>query len=181
MHYLKHFYYKILKYDSINKFSQINSTRLPRLKKIILNFSCKKTDLKQLASSLLALEIISNQFGVLTITKKSNILLKIREGQPVGCKVTLQNKNLFNFFEKTIMKIFPTLKTFTEFKCSAKLKKSAFSYQIHEIFSFFELENHYHLFSSLPKLDIVLVTSAKTKKELVFLLRSFQFPFKNEL
>lgn len=178
MHFLKNFYYKILRYDLINKFTYNNTNNLPKLKKVILNFGFNKNDIKQFMAGLLAFELISNQKGILTTTKKPNILLKIRKGNPIGCKVTLQNRNLFNFFGKMILRIFPMLKTFDEFKLTRKLRINTFSYEIRETFSFFELENHYYYFSHLPKLDITLVTTAKSKKELIFMLNSFQFPLK---
>lgn len=98
MHLLKNFCSKILKYDLINKFKYNKTNKLPKLKKLVLNFGSQKSDLKQLAAGLLAFELIANQKGVLTTTKKSNILFKIRKGDPIGCKVTLQSQNLFVFF-----------------------------------------------------------------------------------
>lgn len=178
MHFLEKFYIKTLKYDLINKFIYKNINQLPKLQKIILNFGSKKSDIKQLASSLLAFELIANQKGILTTTKKSNILLKIRKGNPTGCKLTLQKYNLFNFFGKTVIEIFPKLKNFTGFSINQKLKKNAFSYELHETFSFSELENHYYYFSNLPKLDITIVTTARNKTELIFLLKSLQFSIK---
>lgn len=180
MHFLENFYFKTLKYDLINKFVYNNTNKLPKLKKIILNFGSKTADIKQLSSGLLAFELIANQKGILTTTKKSNILLKIRKGNPTGCKLTLQKYNLFNLFKKTIVEVFPKLKNFNGFTQTRKIKKNAFSYELHDTFSFSELEGHYYLFNNLPKLDITIITTAKDKKELIFILKSLQFPFKNE-
>lgn len=180
MHFLEHFYFKTLKYDLINKFVYHNTNNLPKLKKIILNFGSKTADIKELASSLLAFELIANQKGVLTTTNKSNILLKIRKGNPTGCKLTLQKYNLFNLFRKTIIEVFPKLKNFNGFTQNQRIKKNVFSYEIHDTFSFSELEGHYYLFNNLPKLDITIVTTTKNKEELIFILRSLQFPFLNK-
>lgn len=179
MHFLENFYFKTLKYDLINKFVYDNTNKLPKLKKIILNFGSKTADIKQLSSGLLAFELIANQKGVLTTTKKSNILLKIRKGNPTGCKLTLQKYNLFNFLKKTIIEIFPKLKNFNGFTRNRKIKKNALSYELHDTFSFSELERHYYFFNNLPKLDITIITTTKNKKELKFILKSLQFPFKN--
>jgi len=116
---------------------------------------------------------------MLTVTTKSNILLKIHKGEFNGCKLTLQNKNLFNFVQKIIIEIFPGLKNLNKVKSIQKLKRGIFSYEIYEIFKFPELRNHYYYFFDLPKLDITIVTTASNKKELVFILNSFQFPFKH--
>lgn len=180
MHFIENFYFKTLKYDLLNKFMYNNTHKLPKLKKIILNFGSKTANIKQLSSGLLAFELIANQKGTLTTTKKSNILLKIRKGNPTGCKLTLQKYNLFNIFRKTLFEIFPKLKNFNGFIQSRKIKKNAFSYEIHDTFSFSELEGHYYFFNNLPKLDITIITTTQNRKELIFLLKSLQFPFKNE-
>ena len=179
MHFLKNFYSKTLKYDLINKFTYKKTTDLPEIKKIILNFGFKTPDIKQLSSSLLAFELITKQKGILTTTKKSIVSLKIRKGNPTGCKLTLQKNNLFNFIEKILIKTFSKLKNFNEFNLTRKIKKNTFSFEIHDTFSFSELENHYYYFENLSKLDITIVTSTKNKYELLFILKSFQFPFKN--
>ena len=90
MHFLDYFYTKTLKFDLINKFYYKELKNLPKLKKIVLNFNCRTTNLKTLATHLLALELITNQKSNLTISKRPNLLLKIRKGNPVGCKVILK-------------------------------------------------------------------------------------------
>ena len=97
MHFLEHYYQNTIKYDLINKFKYNNLNSLPKLKKIVLNFNCKNSDLKQLAASFLALELITGQTSILTTVSKPNILLKIRKGQPTGCKIILQNKVMYKF------------------------------------------------------------------------------------
>lgn len=177
MHFLEKFYNKTLKYDFINKFVYNKTKNLPQLKKIILNFGCKTADIKQLATSLLAIELIINKKGTLTKTKYSNILLKIRKGNPTGCKATLYNFQLFTFFSVLLIEVFPNLKNFSGFNVTKQLKNSVFSYKLQETFSFLELRTHYYLFNNLPKLNITLITNSKTKEELIFLLTSFQWPF----
>ena len=179
MPFLEDFYLKTLRYDLINKFIYNSPNKLPKLKKIVLNFGSKTADIKELSSSLLAFELISNQRGVLTKTKKSNILLKIRKGNPTGCKVTLHKFNLFTFFEKTLVEIFPRLKNFTGLNLTRKIKKNTFSYELHDTFSFTELESHYYYFNNLPKLDVTIVTTSTNKTELIFILKSLKFPLKN--
>jgi large subunit ribosomal protein L5 len=178
MHFLEHFYMKTLKYDLANKFLYKSTKKMPKLKKIILNFGCKTSDIKHLASSLLALELITNQKGTMTTTKHSNILLKIRKGNPTGCKITLRKNKMLDYFSKILIEIFPKLKNFEGFKFNRKIKKNYFSYELHDTFNFTELEEHYYLFNNLSKLDITLVTSTETKKELLFILKSLQFPLK---
>jgi large subunit ribosomal protein L5 len=178
MHFLEHFYIKTLKYDLANKFLYKSTKKIPKLKKIILNFGCKTSDIKHLASSLLALELITNQKGTMTTTKHSNILLKIRKGNPTGCKITLRKNKMLDYLSKILIEIFPRLKSFEGFKFNRKIKKNYFSYELHDTFNFTELEEHYYLFNNLAKLDVTLVTNTETKKELLFVLKSLQFPLK---
>jgi large subunit ribosomal protein L5 len=178
MHFLEKFYSKTLKYELINKFKYNNTKNLPKLEKIILNFGCKTAEMHQLASCLLAVELITNQKGTFTKTKHANILFKIRKGNPTGCKITLQKFNLFNFLYRILSEVFPKLKNFKGFTVTKKMKKRTFSYELHETFSFSELEKHYYLFNNLPKLSVTVITSSKTKLELIYLLKSFQFPFR---
>ena len=167
-----------MRHDLINKFLYNHTKELPKLKKIILNFGSKTTGMKNLAANLLALELITNQKGILTTTKHSNIILKIRKGNPTGCKVTLRGSNMFHFLSKTLIEIFPKVKDFKGLTLTKKMKKNVFSYELHETFSFHELEEHYYLFHNLPKLDVTVVTDSKIKEELVFILKSLQIPFK---
>jgi large subunit ribosomal protein L5 len=180
MHFLKKFYNKTLKYELINKFSFKSTKKLPNIKTIVLNFGCKTADIKQLASCLLALELISNQKGKITKTKYSKILFKIRKGNPTGCKITFNKYNKFQFLELLNVEIFPKLKNFYGLNTKT-LKKNNFSYELKNIFSLSELEKNYYLFNNLPKLDISIVASNSDKKNkaLIFLLKSYQLPFKN--
>jgi large subunit ribosomal protein L5 len=173
MNFLKHFYNIILKYDLLNKFNYNKTKNLPKIKKIILNFGCKNTKLKNLASSFLALELISSKKGYLTKTKKSNIFLKLRKGNPVGCKVILTNKQMFNFLERNLTELFFKEKNFLKLNIKNQMKKNFFSFDLHNKFNFTELEKHYYLFNELDKLDITIVLNLK--KELVFILKSFKF------
>jgi large subunit ribosomal protein L5 len=179
MQFLENFYIKILKYELINKFLYYNTNQLPKIKNITLNFGCKTADLKELASCLLALKLISNKKGKLTTTKYSNIIFKIRKGNPTGCKVMLSKFQMFNFFSKMVIEVFPKLKNFNGFILSKKIKKNTFSFEIYDNFSFLELENNYSLFKNLPKLNLTIILKSKNKLELIYLLKSFQFPFKN--
>lgn len=175
MTFFKNFYKTIFKYDLLNKFNYTRTKNLPVIKKIILNFGCKNTKLKNLAASFLALELISCQKGILTKTRKSNLFLKIRKGNPVGCKVVLKNKQMFCFLERNLNEILPKEKNTYKINKNNLISKNFFSYEIHNKFTFNELEKHYYLFNDLEKLDITLVINVTFNKELFFLLKSFKF------
>lgn len=176
MNFLEIFHLKALKYDLFNKFLYKKTKHFPKIKKIIFNFTCDQNNLKYLSSILLTLQLITYQKSKITTSKQSNIFLKIRKGNPVGCKVTLRKYALFYSITNFLINIFPKLKNFTGFKVSKTYQFNTFSYTIKDILIFSELSNYYHLFNNLPKLKITLVTNAKTKTELLFLLTTLKFP-----
>jgi large subunit ribosomal protein L5 len=178
MNFLEIFYIKTLKYDLINKFSYSTIKKLPKIKKIVLNFGCKTTEINYISKSLLALELITNQKGIVTINKRPNMLLKLRKGNPTGCKVTLNKFKMFNFFTMTLTNVFPKIKNFNGFTLEQTIKKNTFSYEIQNTSVFTELEKHYFLFNNLSKLDIAIIASSTNKKEFIFFLKSMKFPFK---
>nr|YP_009495561.1 ribosomal protein L5 [Nitzschia sp. (in: diatoms)]AWQ64291.1 ribosomal protein L5 [Nitzschia sp. (in: diatoms)] len=173
---LENYYKKVIQYDLINKFSYTHLDEIPKLKKIILNFGCKNSDIKNLASALFSLELITTNQGSLVKSKRSNILLKIRKGNPVGCVVVLKKEKMYNFCFKLISKVFPSLKDFKGIKISKKLGITSFSFTLKDLISFKELEKQFYLFINLPPLNIILVTNSKTREELIYLLHSFKIP-----
>ena len=177
MNTLEYYYKNVIKYDLINKFYYNNLKELPELKKIILSFGCRTSDIKLLAASIQALNLISQKYNssIITNSKHTNIFLKIKKGQPIGCKVILKKKNMYNFFLKLLTEIFPSLKDFKGIYLNKNKNIKNLSFTIKELITIKELETHFYLFSNVPPLNITLVTNTKTKKELLFLLNSFKF------
>lgn len=178
MHFINYFYKRTLKFDLINKFYYTNLKKLPKLKKIVLSFGCKTTELKSLASSLLALELIAKQKGILTVSKRPNLLLKIRKGNPAGCKLSLKNSSMLNFFSKSFNEVFSKIKNFDGITIHQKVEKTFVSFVIRDTLNFSELTNHYYLFNNLSNLNLSFVTSSGEKEEMLFLLKSLQLPIK---
>jgi large subunit ribosomal protein L5 len=176
MNILENYYKKVIKYDLINKFLYTHLDEIPQLKKIILNFGCKNFEIKSIASALLSLELITTKRGSLTKSKRSNILLKIRKGYPVGCIVVLKKNKMYMFFLKLLSEVFPNLKDFNGISVPKKLGETSFSFTLKDLINFKELEKQFYLFTNLPPLNITLITNAKTKKELLYLLNSFKLP-----
>ena len=178
MHFLEYFYNNNFKYDLINKFYYANIKKIPTITKIILNFKCNNNDLKNLSSTMLAIEIITNQKGTLTKSKHSIVYLKIRKGNPTGCKVILKKKLLINFLTNQLIEILPKTKNFNVKNNKQMVKKTnTFSYKIKNNFYFSKLENHYYLFNSLPTLNITIVTNTNNKNEILFILKTFKIQF----
>ena len=178
MYYLNYFYKRTLKFDLINKFYYTDLKKLPKLKKVILNFSCKTTELKSLATNLLALELITNQKGALTISKRPNLLLKIRKGNPSGCKLTLKKTSRLNFVSKSLNEVFSKIKNFNGISINQKVEKTVISFIVKDTLNFSELSEHYYLFNKLSNLNLSFITSVNTKEEMLFLLKSLQLPIK---
>lgn len=174
MNILENYYKKIIRRDLVNKFSYTHLDEIPQLKKIILNFGCKNSDIKSIASALLSLELITTKPGSLVKSNRSNVLLKIRKGNPVGCVVVLKKNEMYHFLHKLLSEVFPSLKSFTGFGVSKKLNKTSFSFTLKDLINFKELEKQFYLFINLPPLNITLITNAKTKEELLYLLHSFK-------
>lgn len=177
MYFLDQYYKNIVKYDLINKFNYKNLKNIPKIKKIILNFGCKNPNMKQLTISLLALELITGKKGSFTQAKSSNILLKIRKGNLVGCKLVLQKNLMYNFLTKLITEILPQMKTSNKIALNNKLNNTtAVSYKISNTLIFPEFEKNYYLLNDLPNLHITFLTNTKSHAELIYLLNSFKLP-----
>jgi large subunit ribosomal protein L5 len=176
MCFLEYYYQNIIKYDLLNKFQYNNLKNMPKIKKIILNFNYKTPGLKELSTALLALELITYQKGILTTSKNSNILLKVRKGSLTGCKVILQKNRMNNFFAKFFIEVLPRLKKFSSLNLNSLQKNSTVSYSLKNTLIFFELERNYSLFNNLPKLNVTIVIKSSIQKEFIFLLNSFKLP-----
>ena len=178
MNTLENYYKKVIKLDLMNKFLYYHVKDLPKLKQIILNFGCRNSDLRKLSSSLLSLELVTFRSNItVTTSSKSNIFIKVRKGQPVGCKVILEKGAMYNFFLKLLNEVFPVLKDFKGFKKRDMRNFGNFSFTLTDLIYFNELEVHFYLFNNLPKLNVTFVTTSQTEKELIYLMSSFKFPF----
>lgn len=178
MNILENYYKKVIRHDLINKFFYRNSDEIPELKKIILNFGCQNLAIKNIAASLLALELITGKQGTVTKSKRVNILLKVRKGNPVGCIVILRKTSMYCFFLKLLTQVFPNFKDFKGISTSKRLNGKSFSLTLVDLINFKELEKQFYLFKDLPPLNIIFITNTNTRQELIFLLNSFKVPLR---
>lgn len=176
MFFFKSYYQTVIKHDLINAFIYSNVKQIPQLKTITLNFGLKTSNFKQLTSSLLALELISSKKSVLTKSKCVNIILKIKKGNPVGCKVVLSKDIMYSFYLKLIIFILPKVKQLQTNQNQKNFKsKNAISISIKNSFLFNELENYYQFFKNIPTLNITLTTNINSQEEFFFFLKSIKF------
>ena len=86
---------------------------------------------------------------------------------------------MYNFLLKLLVDVFPNLRDFKGFTIAKKLNTPSFSFTLKDLISFNELEKQFYLFSNLPPLNVTFVTNSQTKKELLYLLKSFKLPLVN--
>jgi len=175
----ENYYNNIIKYDLINKFQYTQLKKIPNISKIILNIRFKKPTTKELSTTLLALELITNKKGKFIVAQKANLFLKIRKGFPIGCKVILTKKLMYDFLTKLILEIFPKFKTLLQIKKSETKYDYIISYQLKNNLLFVELEHNYNYFyNTLTNLNIVILGYKINQKEFLYLITSYKQPIK---
>jgi large subunit ribosomal protein L5 len=172
MHFLNYYDNHIVKYDLINKFRYKKLTNIPRILFISLRIKSTNFDLKSLVTGLAGLELITIQKGTLIKSKVSNISLKIRKGQPVGCKVTLrQNKMLF-FLTKLINHNIYQLVYSVSLRNNRQ--HNMLSLNLSNVLIFSVLEKNYQFFKNLKRLDINIVTTPCSCKDFLFFIKAYK-------
>lgn len=179
MHFLKRFSDRTISYDLINKFIYNKTEEIPGLRKITLSFDCKIVDRGQIFINMLALKLITQQKSLLTKTKYPNLVLKIKRGDPVSCQLILTSVNILDFLDTIFNEVLPKIKDFDGFESQMDSTGRTFCIKIEEAINFLELENNYHLFQNLLKLNVAVKTNAKENVETLFLLHSFLMIFKD--
>ena len=151
---------------------------VPSLDKIVINMGVgdATTNTKLLDAAMADLEIISGQKPVKTHAKKAIAGFKVREGQPIGCKVTLRGENMYNFLDKLISITLPRVRDFRGISPKAFDGRGNYTLGLTEQLIFSEIE--YDNVVKVRGMDIVFVTTAKTNEEAYDLLAAFGMPFK---
>ena len=150
----------------------------PKLDKIVVNMGVgdATTNSKLLEAAMNDLEIITGQKPVATKAKKAIAGFKVREGQAIGCKVTLRGENMYNFLDKLISITLPRVRDFRGISSKAFDGRGNYTLGLTEQLIFSEIE--YDNVVKVRGMDIVFVTTAKTNEEAYDLLKGFGMPFK---
>lgn len=150
----------------------------PKLDKIVINIGVgdATTNTKLLDAAMADLEIITGQKPVKTISKKAIAGFKLREGQPIGCKVTLRGEKMYNFLDKFISITLPRVKDFRGISNRSFDGRGNYTLGLTEQLIFSEID--YDNVVKVRGMDIVFVTTAKTNEEAYDLLKGFGMPFK---
>ena len=177
MHFLEYYHKTVVKYDLINKFTYETSKEIPQLKKIILNFNCKNFGLKSFAATILSLKLITFKRNArVTNSKFPNLFLKIQQGQPVGCKITLTKSYMYQFVSSILLEIISKISIVLILKISKKnVNYCSFKLSNNQLI-FDNLKEHFSVINNISDLHVSIITNSKTQNELFFLLKSFKIP-----
>ena len=164
----------------LKEFGYSSVMEVPRFVKITLNMGVGEavTDKKNLTSAIEQLMNISGQKPLTTHARKSISTFKVREGWPIGCKVTLRRKRMYEFLEKLIGIVIPRIRDFRGLSKRSFDGRGNYSFGLKEQIVFPEI--NYDEIDALRGLDVTITTTAKSDKEAYALLKAFQFPFREE-
>jgi len=176
---LKKFYETEIVPQLNEKFQYGNPMQVPRLEKIILNIGLGEAinNIKILDSAAEELKMIAGQKPVITRAKKSIAAFKLREGMPIGCKVTLRKKKMYDFFNKLVNVALPRVRDFRGISGKAMDGRGNYTLGVKEHIIFPEID--YDKIDKIKGLNITVVTTAKTDAEGRELLRLMGMPFRN--
>ena len=174
---MREFYNKEVVPAMIKKFSYKNVMEVPKIEKIVINMGVgeAKDNPKVLESAVADLTTISGQKPVITKARKSIANFKIREGMPIGCKVTLRGDKMYDFADRLISLALPRVRDFRGVAANSFDGRGNYSLGIKEQLIFPEIS--YDKIDKVRGMDVIFVTTAKTDEEAKELLTLMGMPF----
>lgn len=162
----------------MQKFHYKSTMQIPRIEKVVVNVGCgeARDNAKMLDAVVRDLGVITGQKAIVTRAKKSVANFKVREGMPIGAKVTLRGDRMWEFFDRLTSVAIPRIRDFRGISAKSFDGRGNFSMGVTEQLIFPEVD-----FDSVDHtrgMDITIVTTAKTDEEAKALLDAFGFPFK---
>lgn len=175
---LKKIYVEEIVPNMVKEFNYTTKMQVPKLEKIVLNMGVGDAvaDQKFLDAAVKDLEAISGQKAIITKAKKSISGFKLREGNKIGCKVTLRGDMMYSFLFKLINIALPRVRDFRGISKNSFDGRGNYTLGVKEQLVFPEVE--YDQVIKVRGLDIVMVTTAKTNAEALSLLKGFGLPFR---
>jgi large subunit ribosomal protein L5 len=161
------------------QFSYRNVMEVPRITKITLNMGVGEAvaDKKIMEHAVGNMTQIAGQKPIVTLSRKSIAGFKIREGWPIGCKVTLRRDRMYEFLDRLVNIAIPRIRDFRGFSARAFDGRGNYSLGVREQIIFPEID--YDKIDAIRGLDITITTTARTDAEGRALLAAFNFPFRN--
>ncbi len=162
------------------KFGYKNRLEVPRLDKIVINMGVGEAtqDKKKVEQAAAEMELISGQKPVITKAKTSIAQFKLREGMPIGCKVTLRRDRMFEFLDRLVTVALPRVRDFRGLNPKSFDGRGNYAMGLKEQIVFPEI--NYDQIDKVRGMDIIVTTTARTDEEARELLRLFNFPFPAE-
>jgi len=162
------------------KFGYTHRLQVPALEKITLNMGVGEAsqDKKKVATAAEEMALIAGQKPVITRAKKSIAQFKLREGMPIGCKVTLRRDRMFEFLDRLVTVAMPRIRDFRGVNPKSFDGRGNYAMGLKEQIVFPEIS--YDKIDKVRGMDIIVTTTAKTDEEARELLRLFGFPFQGD-
>ena len=162
------------------KFGYKNRLEVPRLEKIVINMGVGEAtqDKKRVETAAAEMQAISGQRPVITKAKKSIAQFKLREGMPIGCKVTLRRERMYEFLDRLVTIALPRVRDFRGLNPKSFDGRGNYALGLKEQIIFPEI--NYDQIDKVRGMDVIVTTTAKTDEEARELLRLFNFPFPQE-
>ena len=161
----------------MEKFRYVNEMQAPKLDKVVINMGVGEAvrDSKKIEHAARELAAITGQKPIVTRAKKANAAFKLREGMPIGCKVTLRRERMYEFLDRLVNIALPRVRDFRGLNGKSFDGRGNYSMGIKEQIVFPEVD--YDQVDETRGMDIIVVTSANTDDEARALLAGFEFPF----
>ena len=176
---LEEHYHKNIHPSMVEKFNYKNKFEVPKLTKVVINIGVGEAvkDSKKIDSAIKEITAISGQKPVITRAKKAIATFKLREGMPIGVKVTLRKSHMYEFIDRLINVALPRVRDFRGLNGKSFDGNGNYSLGLKEQIVFPEID--YDNIDTIRGMDICVVTSAKSDEEGKELLKKFDFPFIN--
>jgi len=174
---LKQYYEEVLRGELTEQFGYTNVMQVPRLEKVVLNMGVGDgvTDAKKVQTAADELGLIAGQRPVITRARKSIATFKLREGMPVGAKVTLRKGRMYDFVDRLVTIALPRVRDFRGLSPKSFDGRGNFAVGIKEHIVFPEID--YDKVDTILGLDVIVCTTAQNDEEARALLKGFNFPF----
>ena len=159
------------------KFGYKNAMEVPKIEKITLNMGVGEAtqDKKKVEAAAAEMELIAGQKPVVTRAKKSIAQFKLREGMPIGCKVTLRRERMYEFLDRLITIAMPRIRDFRGVSAKSFDGRGNYAMGLKEQIIFPEI--NYDRIDQVRGMDVIVTTTARTDEEARELLKLFGFPF----
>jgi large subunit ribosomal protein L5 len=173
-------YQDVIRPELMKKFGYTNMLQVPRVTKVVLNIGAGEAaaDGKKIQSAVNDLTAIAGQKAVITRAKKAIANYKIRQGLPIGAKVTLRKDRMYEFLDRFVTTALPRVRDFRGLNSKSFDGRGNFAMGLKEHIVFVEID--YDKTENVWGMDIIVNTTAKTDDEAKALLAGFQFPFPTE-